>query len=100
MKRILLLGLSAALLTASSPTTAADPATDSAAPSLRVAIYHDAGPTNCERCLPKGAGFTTRRISAEEIQAGLLKEFDVVIPERTKGLDRLVEQAVRWTAAK
>lgn len=59
------------------------PATTSSAAPLRVAIYADKGsndapPTNYERCLPKSAGFATRRITAEEIQAGKLEDFDVL----------------------
>jgi hypothetical protein len=60
---------------------AEEPAT--AAP-IRVAIYDDAGgsstgPTNCERCLPQGKGFVTKRLQAADIRDGALADFDVLI---------------------
>jgi hypothetical protein len=63
---------------------------------LRVAIYadkggNDAGPTNCERCLPKVSGFATRRITAEEIQDGLLEDFDVLIQPGGSGSKQAAE---------
>jgi len=55
-----------------------------AAEPFCVAVYADTGispkgPPNLERCLSKEAGFTTERVTAEEIRDGKLKDFDVVI---------------------
>jgi glutamine amidotransferase-like uncharacterized protein len=84
-----------ALLVDGMRTLAVEPAVTSV-PPLRVAIYadkggNDAGPTNCERCLPKGLGFATRRITAEEIQAGALKDFDVLIQPGGSGSKQAAE---------
>jgi glutamine amidotransferase-like uncharacterized protein len=51
---------------------------------IRVAIYSDAGATKTgvkqvEDCLPKSDGFEVKRITADEIRAGSLRNFDVVI---------------------
>jgi glutamine amidotransferase-like uncharacterized protein len=51
---------------------------------IRVAIYDDVGgggvgPANLERCLGDEKQFTTERIEAEDIRAGVLDKFDVVI---------------------
>ena len=56
----------------------------SATEPLRVAIYDDAGvggkgPENLERALTKEHGFTTSRVKAVDIRAGILDKFDVVI---------------------
>lgn len=53
-------------------------------PPVRVAVYDDAGgneagPQNCERCLPTAKGFEVRRLTAEDIRAGKLEPFDVLI---------------------
>ena len=51
---------------------------------IRVAIYSDAGATKAgvkqvEDCLPKSDGFEVKHITADEIRAGSLRSFDVVI---------------------
>ena len=70
------------VLIACSPLAADEPK-KSAAP-IRVAIYDDAGgggkgPANLERGLTTEAGFTTQRVKAADIRAGVLKDFDVVV---------------------
>lgn len=76
------LALLVVALFACSMLAAAEPK-KSAAP-IRVAIYDDAGgggkgPANLERCLTPKAGFTTQRVTAGDIRAGVLKDFDVVV---------------------
>lgn len=62
-----------------------DSAADSKSPvSIRVAIYSDAGAikgdvASIERCLPASKGFAAKTITAEQIQSGKLKDFDVIL---------------------
>jgi len=51
---------------------------------IRVAIYSDDGATKTdvpqvEQCLPASKGFQVKRITAEQIRGGELKDFDVLI---------------------
>ncbi|MBL9083943.1 MAG: biofilm PGA synthesis protein PgaC [Planctomycetales bacterium] len=55
-----------------------------AAEPIRVAIYADAGSSlegspNVKRCLSNEAGFMTEIVTAAQIRAGKLKDFDVVV---------------------
>ena len=52
--------------------------------TIRVAIFSDAGVTKAgvkqvESCLPASEGFEVKPINAEQIRAGALKDFDVLI---------------------
>jgi hypothetical protein len=62
----------------------ADPPIASEAPVLRVAIYDHSegtarGPKNLQRFLVEPAGFQCTRVKPEEIRAGCLKDFDILI---------------------
>ncbi len=72
------------LLALVSLPVAAQPATHPTTRPIRVAIYQDAGSmtaaTNIEKCLKVDpARFSYKRVSAEEIQDGVLKDFDVLV---------------------
>lgn len=73
MSKFLTLAL---IAVATAPGAAAEPA-------IRVAVYADTGgslaPKNVERCLSAVTGFATERITAEDIQAGKLAGFAVLI---------------------
>lgn len=68
---------SLALITCSAEAVAADK-------PIRVAIFSDAGATKAgvkrvEDCLPQSDGFVVKHITADEIRAGSLRNFDVLI---------------------
>lgn len=74
-----------ACLVACQLTPSVSPAAAPDAPkTIRVAIYAGAGATptdvpQVQRCLPASQGFDVRKITAEQIRSGDLKEFDVLI---------------------
>lgn len=79
--RVWLAVAAAVWLAASCPAVLADDAADR---PIRVAIYDDtggggAGPGNIERCLAGADAFVTQRVTAEQIRAGVLERFDVLV---------------------